>query len=68
MTVQELYDMTRKAGHDPHKVELFLAEGIPSEDATVEGDGIAEVAFEKHPEERRTWRAAYLVTEGSIHL
>jgi hypothetical protein len=61
MTVQHLYDLTRKAGHDPRKVELFLAESIPSEDA-------AAAASRAPARDRRAWRAAYLVTEGSIHL
>jgi len=68
MTVQELYDATRKAGHNPSKVELYVAEGIPFEGGVFKGDVIAEVAFEEHPEQTRGWRGAYLLEEGAIHL
>lgn len=68
MTVQELYDATRKAGHDPRTVELFVAEGIPVGGGVFKGDVIVEVAFEEHPEKTRGWRGSYLVEEGAIHL
>lgn len=54
MTVQELYDLTRKQA-DPRKVEIRLR---PHDDE------IAEVEFEK---EEQGW-IAYLVEEGAIHL
>lgn len=53
MTVQELYDDTRKAGLDPRKVELFVAESIPVEGGIFKGGVVAEVAFEEHPEQTR---------------
>ncbi len=54
MTVQELYDLTRKEA-DPRKVEVRLRP---------HGDEIAEVEFEK--EDGQVF--AYLIEEGAIHL
>ncbi len=54
MTVQELYELTRKKA-DPRKVELRLRP---------DGDEITEVEFEK--EEDQVF--AYLIEEGAIHL
>jgi hypothetical protein len=54
MTVQELYDLTRKKA-DPRKVELRLHP---------EDDPIAEVEFGKEDGDV----FANLITEGSIHL
>lgn len=68
MTVQELYDLTRKEGHDPSRVEIFLGEGLPAEGVQPKADPVAEVAFQGHPEGQRGWRGAYLVLEGAIHL
>jgi len=69
MTVQELYDETQKAGLDPRKVQLFVSEGMPVEGGGAKGDVVAEVVFEEHPqEEDESWRGAYLIGEGAIHL
>ena len=69
MTVQELYDETLKAGYDPRKVELFVSEGMPVEGGVAKGEVVAEVVFEEHPEEEdESWRGAYLVEDGAIHL
>lgn len=68
MTVQELYDLTRKEGHDPRRVEIFLAEGLAAKGFQPKADPVAEVAFQGHAEGRRGWRGAYLVLEGAIHL
>jgi hypothetical protein len=54
MTVQELYELTRKNA-DPSKVELRLRP---------DGDEIVEVEFEKDENEF----FAYLIEERSIHL
>lgn len=54
MTVQELYDLTRKEAN-PRNVEVRLRP---------RGDEIAEVEFEK--EDGQVF--AYLVEEGAIHL
>jgi hypothetical protein len=69
MTVQELYDETQKAGLDPRKVELFVSEGMPVKGGVPKGDVVTEVVFEEHPEEEdESWRGAYLIEEGAIHL
>ena len=69
MTVQELYDETQKAGLDPRKVELFVSEGMPVEGGLLKGDVVVEVVFEGHPEEDdESWRGAYLIEEGAIHI
>lgn len=60
MMVQELYDLTRKEGHDPRRVEILLAEGVPAEGIPSKADCIAEVAFAGHPEGRRGSGGAYL--------
>ena len=62
MTVQELYDFTRKKA-DPRKVELRVRNNslyapVP------QGDEVAEVEFEK--EDGQVF--AYLIEEGAIHL
>jgi hypothetical protein len=54
MTVQELFDLTRKKA-DPRKVEIRLRP---------HGDEIAEVEFEETDGEV----SAYLIEEGAIHL
>lgn len=54
MTVQELYDLTRKKA-DPHKVELRLRH---------DDDEIVEVEFD----EEDGGVFAYLIEEGAIHL
>jgi hypothetical protein len=69
MTVQELYDETQKAGLDPRKVQLFVSESMPVEGGGAKGDVVAEVVFHEHPEEEdESWRGAYLIEEGAIHL
>lgn len=54
MTVEDLYQLTRKAGCDPRKVEVRLRR---------HGDEIAEVEFEEDGQV-----CAYLIEEGAIHL
>jgi hypothetical protein len=54
MTVQELYDLTKKTA-DPREVEIFLR---PHDDE------IAEAEFE----ERDGQVSVYLIEEGAIHL